>query len=135
MADGSTFDAKDAIASLQRLGEAVSDPSIRELVAENTQIMYEDARARVTFGRGVYRAAIREKVFNDDDGTKGVVFVTQGDWERKPGTKWPKLLPVWLEYGTRKMDPRPHLIPAFNAARERLTRAIEALLAKSGTSA
>lgn len=120
-----------AFDELAKLKNAMDGSTLEQIVQEQTAHMYADAQARVTFGRGVYRAHIRTKTFTNADGYAGTVFVTQGPWVRKPSTRWPKNLPLWLELGTRKMDARPHLIPAFNAARERFSRAVERLLRAS----
>jgi len=120
-----------AFDELAKLKNAMDGSTLATIVQEQTAHMYADAQARVTFGRGVYRAHIRTKTFTNADGYAGTVFVTQGPWARNPRQRWPKQLPVWLEYGTRRMAARPHLIPAFNAARERFSRAVERLLQTS----
>lgn len=121
MADN-TFDTSEAMRELKALGEAINGPAMRNLIEEQTFYMRADAMSRINFGTGRYREAVRQKVWdNGDDGFAGSVFII-------PRT--PKMLPIWLERGTRRMDPRPHLIPALNAAKERFNRAVERLLQK-----
>lgn len=120
-----------AFDELAKLKNAMDGSALAELVQRETAYMHADAQARVNFGRGIYRSHIRTKTFTNEDGYAGTVFVTQGPWARNPRVKWPKNLPLWLEYGTRRMAARPHLIPAFNAARERFSRAVERLLRTS----
>lgn len=118
-----------ALGGLDGLAAAMEGPEMEALVAEHTDLMLQDARSRARFGRtGRYREAIRAKVFANPDGFVGAVFVIQGPWARKLSVLWPKNLPLWLEYGTRKMDAKPHLLPAFHAAKERLSRAVERLI-------
>lgn len=118
-----------ALEGLGRLADAIDGDTMQALVEEHTDYMLADARDRVRFGKtGRYREAIRSKVFANEDGFAGTVFVIQGPWYRNPSKLWPANLPLWLEYGTRRMDPRQHLLPALNAARERFNRAVERLL-------
>ncbi len=78
-------------------------------------------RARTTSRTQRYRSAIRRFFF--DDGMTGKVTVTfpiEG-----PRGERPVNLPLWLEYGTRVMNARAHLIPAFELAKAKLTRLID----------
>jgi len=124
-----------AVGSLDRLEDVMDGPTMEALVTEHTDIMHADAQSRAaTIGKtGRYRSAIHKKVFKNEDGYAGTVFVIQLPWN-KPGkgsTKWPKNLPLWLEYGTRRMrEAFPHLLPALAAARERFSRAVEQILSR-----
>jgi hypothetical protein len=124
-----------AVENLDQLQDALNGEQMQALVEEHTRIMHLDAvsRARVWVrGRGQYWRNIRSKVFMNADGFAGTVFVLQGAWERRPSTRAPKNLPLWLEYGTRLMkNARPHLLPALHAARERFNRALERLLQRN----
>ena len=76
-----------------------------------------------------YREAIRRIFF--DDGMTGKVFIAF-PLEGPDGKARPTNLPLWLEYGTRFMSARSHLIPAFELARRKLDRLIERRLAARG---
>ncbi len=128
-----SFDIGPAMADLDGLLSAVSGEDMLGCITENTEIMWRDAQSRVDFGSGAYRDAIRWKVFANPDGPVGTVFVIQGPWAGHPGTLWPKNLPLWLEYGTRRAGPHPHLIPAFNAAVERTNRDVERLITQAAS--
>jgi hypothetical protein len=122
-----------AVESLDRLQDVMDGPEMEALVNEHTDIMLRDAQSRAAgIGKtGRYREAIRKRVFKNADGYAGTVFVIQLPWNRpgRSNTKWPKNLPLWLEYGTRRMRQAfPHLLPALAAARERFSRAVERLL-------
>lgn len=136
---GQSFDATEALRDLSTLSEIIQR-EIAEAIEMETASAHADAQARVNFGTGRYRSAIRWKIFREDDGaTTGKVFVIQLPWIRNlkwqrvnnpNGTKlWPKNLPLWLEYGTVYMrKDHDHLIPAFEAGRRRLDRAMERIL-------
>lgn len=132
---GALEGALQAVESLDRLADAIDGPTMLALIEEHTALMHADAQAQARAlikGRGQYPDLIQQKVFTNDDGYAGTVFVRRGDWSRKPGTKAPKELPLWLEYGTRRMrEARPHLLPALAAARERFNRAVEAMLGRA----
>lgn len=131
MADGSTLTGVvEAVKGLLVLKAAMGGEDMKALVREHTGYMHADAVSRAPAGRlNQFRQAIRQTLFlNDADGIKGVVFVVRGPWERHPSQKWPKNVPIWIEEGTVKMDPRPYLVPAGNAARERFNRAVLELL-------
>lgn len=122
-----------AVESLDRLQDVMDGPEMEALVNEHTDIMLRDAQSRAaSIGKtGRYINAIRKKVFKNADGYAGTVFVIQMPWNKpgKANTKWPKNLPLWLEYGTRRMRSAfPHLLPALAAARERFSRAVERIL-------
>ncbi len=116
----------DAVASLDTLARAISGEDLRALVEEHTRIMHADAvdRARFRIRSRDYSQRIGRKVFtNDDGGFAGTVFVRPYKFQN---------LPIWLEHGTRFMrEPRPHLLPALVAARERFNRAVERLLSRA----
>jgi hypothetical protein len=78
-------------------------------------------RARTTSRTQRYRDAIRRFFF--DDGMTGKVTVTF-PIEDARGAR-PVNLPLWLEYGTRVMNARPHLIPAFELAKRKLNSLVE----------
>lgn len=89
---------------------------LRGLVRDATQRTQNQARATVPVARvagGATRQAIGKTSF--DDGDTGSVFVAP---VRDPltGRRRPTNVPVWLEYGTRKMTERPFLTPAGHAA-------------------
>lgn len=68
-----------------------------------------------------YREAIRSIFF--DDGMTGKVFIAfpiEG-----PRGQRAVNLPLWLEYGTKYMNARQHLIPAFELAKAKLNRLVE----------
>ncbi len=72
-----------------------------------------------------YREAIRKVFF--DHGLTGRVFI--GFPIDDARGQRPANLPLWLEYGTRYMHARPHLIAAFELARRKLDRLVEGRLA------
>lgn len=72
-----------------------------------------------------YREAIRRIFF--DEGLTGKVFIAF-PIEGPRGAR-PTNLPLWLEYGTKFMHARQHLIPAFELAKAKLTRLVERRLA------
>lgn len=116
-----------SLRGLDELVEAMGGPAALALMEEQTDIMHRDAQSRARFGKtGRYREAIRKKVFDNEDGPAGTVFVIPVRDE--DGKRKPKNLPVWLEYGTRRARAFPHLLPALAAAKERLSRAVERLL-------
>ena len=135
------FDVSSALRDLNALVEQCE--AIPDLVAFETQAVYQQAKAMAPVVTGRYRSAFRWKVFHNEDGsTRGSVFVIQLPWIRNlkwqkrvnptGGKLWPALLPIWLEYGTRLMRRPgiPHLIPAFEAGQRRLDRAVERALQK-----
>lgn len=78
-------------------------------------------RARTTTRTQRYRDAIRRFFF--DDGMTGkvtVVFPIEDARGQRPVN-----LPLWLEYGTRLMNARAHLIPAFELAKRKLDGLVE----------
>jgi hypothetical protein len=87
-----------------------------------------NAGYRTTHRTQRYREAIRQIFF--DDGHTGKVFVSY-PVESGRGAR-PKLLPVWLEYGTALMSRRPHLVPAWRMAVARFNARIEAVLRTLG---
>lgn len=92
---------------------------------QSTRNGADGAGARRTTSRTQrYREAIRRVFF--DEGMTGRVFVApmQDDRGQRPVN-----LPLWLEYGTRYMHARPHLVAAFELARRKLDRLIERRLA------
>jgi hypothetical protein len=120
-----------AVSSLDNLMDAIDGDQMRDLIEYHTDQMLQDARSNAArIGSGRYRNAIRKKVFTNDDGYAGTVFALQLPWNRKGkgSTLWPKNVPLWLEYGTRKARAFPHLLPALAAGRERFNRSIERLL-------
>lgn len=115
-------------------GLAGLEEDVKPLIREVTEDAQRDAIARWDQSQkgtqprtGRYREAIRKVFFDDADGFKGSVFVAPMDDPRRRG--WRAVnLPLWLEYGTRYMSARPHLIPAFELARRKLDRLVEQLL-------
>jgi hypothetical protein len=133
------FDVSSALTDLNGMIDHLA--TIPELLEFETQAIEQQARAMAPVATGRYRTAFRWKVFHNDDGsTRGSVFVIQLPWVRNlkwqkrtnpSGSKlWPKNLPLWLEYGTRLARGVPHLIPAFEAGKQRLNRAVEAVVAR-----
>ena len=118
-----------AVENLSQLIDAMDGEAMRDLVTYHTDQMRQDAQSRAAaIGSGRYRTAIRQRVFTNNDGYAGTVFVVLQESRRKSGGMWPTNTPLWLEYGTRKARAFPHLLPALAAARERFSRAVERLL-------
>jgi hypothetical protein len=121
MARYQTLTGVDAV--LQGLGGLRGQlrDGLRGLVRSATTQTEAHARTTAPVGRlrgGTTRAAIRHTYF--DDGDTGAVFVAPMKDAR--GRRRAKNLPVWLEYGTRKMDPRPFLVPAGREAGRRMAQ-------------
>ena len=122
------------LGELDGLADAMGGAPLLALLQEHTLLMERDAQARAAWGKsGRYREAIRSKVFDNPDGPVGSVFVIQGPWTRNLARLWPRNLPIWLEYGTRRMGARPHLLPALAAGKERFSAALLRLLASRVT--
>lgn len=89
---------------------------LRGLVKTATVAAQTRAQGAVPVARvvgGATRQAISKTYF--DDGDTGSVFVAPTrDW--RTNRRRPTNVPVWLEYGTRKMDGRPFLTPAGRQA-------------------
>jgi len=122
-----------AVESLDGLVDAMDGPSMLDLITLHTNYMLSDARSNVArsgLRSRRYIDAIKSKVFTNDDGYAGTVFVLQLPWNRKGDslTRWPKNVPLWLEYGTRMARSFPHLLPALSAGIQRFNRSVERLL-------
>jgi len=135
---GGDFDTRDVVRDLSRLSAALRDEVTAAIRDETAKVQAAAVRAATWPGTtGKYRAAIRSKVFEEDGRVSGKVFVIQGDWHRDVKRasgrirKWPKVLPIWLEYGTVRSSARPHLIPAFEAGKRRLDAAVVRILEKA----
>lgn len=123
--------------ALRELDGLIPEEQIRAAVRECTDDAQRDAVARWDRTAGQsrtrtqrYREAIRKVFFDDPDGFKGSVFVAGMTDDR--GQR-PVNLPLWLEYGTRAMHARAHLIPAFEMARRKLDRLVESILRAGAT--
>jgi hypothetical protein len=117
------------------------EDGLREDIRECTDDAYGDAVARWDASAGQsrrntvdragarrttsrtqrYREAIRRIFF--DDGLTGKVYIAFPI--AGPRGDRPVNLPLWLEYGTRVMNARPHLLPAFDMAQRKLDRLVD----------
>lgn len=106
-------DASALLRAFDRLGEAASR-LLFEAARESAESLRTEARTRLsrqTHGTGQTAEAITvEKI---PSGYK--VFVG-------PMGSRPENLPIWLEYGTRKMDPKPYLYAAAKLEEGRYLR-------------
>jgi hypothetical protein len=135
---GGDFNVRDVIRDLSKLSAALKG-EIADAIRVETATVQADAVRRATWPgtTGKYRAAIRSKTFDDANRYSGKVFVVQGEWHRDVRRAsgrvrlWPKNLPIWLEYGTVQSSAKPHLIPAFEAGKRRLSEKVTRILERA----
>lgn len=126
-------DARALLDALHALGEAAEE-ACREAALETARRIQAGAQQRARWGAtGRTREAI---VIDEGPAPLGGYRVYVGPTVDEEGYQRPANLPLWLEFGTRKMAPHPFLFAAARveegAHLERISRALQRAIDAQG---